>query len=233
MPLDALALALTAALLHALWNLLLAREHDTEAAAAVAVSVAGALDGPAGCPDLARGERGDPVHRDLGNAGAGLRRPPGRRLPPLRAERRLPGGARARAGARADPQRDRRVVVALGRRGRRGPGRCRRRAARPRLQGQPRRSSGRRADRRGHRRLHGRRPLRDPPRERGALSDARAAASGGRLSAVRRAAAVREGVRARDGGDRRRLGRARTCSSCSRCDWPARPRSPPSARRAS
>ena len=39
MPLDALALALTAALLHALWNLLLAREHDTEAAAAVAVSV--------------------------------------------------------------------------------------------------------------------------------------------------------------------------------------------------
>jgi drug/metabolite transporter (DMT)-like permease len=39
MPLDALALALTAALLHALWNLLLARERDTEAAAAVGVSV--------------------------------------------------------------------------------------------------------------------------------------------------------------------------------------------------
>ncbi len=39
MPLDALALALTAALLHALWNLLLAREHDTEAAAAVGVSM--------------------------------------------------------------------------------------------------------------------------------------------------------------------------------------------------
>src|SRR4249919_155184 len=39
MPLDALALALTAAALHALWNLLLARERDTEAAAAVAVSV--------------------------------------------------------------------------------------------------------------------------------------------------------------------------------------------------
>jgi drug/metabolite transporter (DMT)-like permease len=38
MPLDALALALTAALLHALWNLLLAREQDTEAAAAVGIS---------------------------------------------------------------------------------------------------------------------------------------------------------------------------------------------------
>lgn len=37
MPLDALALALGAAALHALWNLLLAREEDTEAAGAVAV----------------------------------------------------------------------------------------------------------------------------------------------------------------------------------------------------
>jgi drug/metabolite transporter (DMT)-like permease len=38
MPADALALALGAAVLHALWNLLLARERDTEAATAVAVS---------------------------------------------------------------------------------------------------------------------------------------------------------------------------------------------------
>jgi drug/metabolite transporter (DMT)-like permease len=37
MPLDALALALGAAALHALWNLFLARERDTEAAAAVAL----------------------------------------------------------------------------------------------------------------------------------------------------------------------------------------------------
>jgi drug/metabolite transporter (DMT)-like permease len=37
MPLDALALALGAAALHALWNLLLARERDTEAASAVAL----------------------------------------------------------------------------------------------------------------------------------------------------------------------------------------------------
>jgi len=37
MPLDALALALGAAGLHALWNLLLARETDTEAASAVAL----------------------------------------------------------------------------------------------------------------------------------------------------------------------------------------------------
>lgn len=37
MPLDALALALGAAVLHALWNLLLARELDTEAATAVAL----------------------------------------------------------------------------------------------------------------------------------------------------------------------------------------------------
>src|ERR1043166_7484443 len=37
MPADALALALGAAVLHALWNLLLARERDTEAATAVAV----------------------------------------------------------------------------------------------------------------------------------------------------------------------------------------------------
>ena len=39
MPLDALALALGAAALHALWNLLLARERDTEAATAVALLV--------------------------------------------------------------------------------------------------------------------------------------------------------------------------------------------------
>jgi drug/metabolite transporter (DMT)-like permease len=39
MPADALALALGAAALHALWNLLLARESDTEAATAVAVAV--------------------------------------------------------------------------------------------------------------------------------------------------------------------------------------------------
>src|SRR5919204_6741238 len=38
MPADALALALGAAALHALWNLLLAREADTEAATAVAVA---------------------------------------------------------------------------------------------------------------------------------------------------------------------------------------------------
>ncbi len=38
MPLDALALALGAAGLHALWNLLLARERDTEAATAVALA---------------------------------------------------------------------------------------------------------------------------------------------------------------------------------------------------
>jgi drug/metabolite transporter (DMT)-like permease len=38
MPVDALALALGAAALHALWNLLLAREQDTEAATAVAVA---------------------------------------------------------------------------------------------------------------------------------------------------------------------------------------------------
>jgi drug/metabolite transporter (DMT)-like permease len=37
MPLDALALALGAAVLHALWNLLLARERDTEAATGVAL----------------------------------------------------------------------------------------------------------------------------------------------------------------------------------------------------
>jgi drug/metabolite transporter (DMT)-like permease len=39
MPLDALALALGAAALHALWNLLLARERDTEGASAVALLV--------------------------------------------------------------------------------------------------------------------------------------------------------------------------------------------------
>src|SRR5436190_4297533 len=38
MPVDALALALGAAALHAFWNLLLARETDTEAATAVAVA---------------------------------------------------------------------------------------------------------------------------------------------------------------------------------------------------
>src|SRR5881396_2762699 len=38
MPVDALALALGAAALHAFWNLLLAREADTEAATAVAIA---------------------------------------------------------------------------------------------------------------------------------------------------------------------------------------------------
>ena len=40
MPLDALALALGSALLHALWNLILGRERDPEAAAAIALVVA-------------------------------------------------------------------------------------------------------------------------------------------------------------------------------------------------
>src|SRR3989442_9534248 len=40
MPVAALVLALTAAFVHALWNLLLARAHDTEAATAVALVVA-------------------------------------------------------------------------------------------------------------------------------------------------------------------------------------------------
>src|SRR5438067_850327 len=40
MPVTALVLALTAAFVHALWNLLLARARDTEAATAVALLVA-------------------------------------------------------------------------------------------------------------------------------------------------------------------------------------------------
>ena len=40
MPADALALALTAAVLHALWNLLLARSRDPEAASAVSLLIA-------------------------------------------------------------------------------------------------------------------------------------------------------------------------------------------------
>ena len=48
MPLDALGLALGAAVLHAFWNLLLARERDTQAATAVAlVSLAAVLALPA------------------------------------------------------------------------------------------------------------------------------------------------------------------------------------------
>jgi drug/metabolite transporter (DMT)-like permease len=48
MPLDALALALGAAALHALWNLLLAREQDTQAASAVALlALVGTLALPA------------------------------------------------------------------------------------------------------------------------------------------------------------------------------------------
>ena len=43
MPLDALGLALGAAALHALWNLLLARERDTEGATAVALVVPPAM----------------------------------------------------------------------------------------------------------------------------------------------------------------------------------------------
>ena len=39
MPASALALALLAAVLHAVWNLLLARERDTQAATAVALVV--------------------------------------------------------------------------------------------------------------------------------------------------------------------------------------------------
>src|SRR5215210_1933368 len=47
MPLSALSLALAAAFLHALWNLLLARARDTQAATAVALLVAVAAFAPA------------------------------------------------------------------------------------------------------------------------------------------------------------------------------------------
>ena len=70
MPLDALALALGAAALHALWNLLLARERDTEAATAVALlALVGVLALPAALTWRVEARR-RPVHRRLGRARA-------------------------------------------------------------------------------------------------------------------------------------------------------------------
>ena len=46
MPLSALALALAAAFVHALWNVLLARARDPEAATAVALLVAEVVFAP-------------------------------------------------------------------------------------------------------------------------------------------------------------------------------------------
>src|ERR671934_122598 len=67
MPADALALALGAAALHALWNLLLARESDTEAATAVAVaSLVGVLAVAAGVMLVRGGLRGS-----IGGLGVG------------------------------------------------------------------------------------------------------------------------------------------------------------------
>ena len=184
MPLDALALALGAAALHALWNLLLARERDTEAASAVALlALVVVLSLPAA---LTWRVEGDAVPFIVGSAALELayvallatayRRyelslvyPVARGLAPVLALLLVVAAGGARPSA-----------LGVARRARRGG----RRAARARrAQGRPRRLRVRDRDRRRDRRLHRGRPLRDPPRRRRAVPAARDARAGARLLA--------------------------------------------------
>ena len=113
MPLDALALALGAAGLHALWNLLLARERDTEAATAVAlVALVAVLVLPAALTWRVDADAIQPEHAspDLRQGGLdrrprrderfGQRRPLGARRPKLAA---IPRAAPARAAPNSGP----------------------------------------------------------------------------------------------------------------------------------
>ena len=234
MPLDALALALGAAGLHALWNLLLARERDTEAATAVALlALVVVLALPAA---LTWRVESAAVPFIVGSAAlelayvallaAAYRRyelslvyPVARGLAPV-----LALADRGRGGRRE----------ALGARRRRGAGRGGRRAARARRAEAT--SAGSSSGSSIAAAIAGytvRRPLRDPARGRGAVPVARDARAGARLPAAVGRRRVRAAVVAGDGRDRRRVGGARTCSCCSPSGWRARRPSPPCGRRAS
>ncbi len=79
-PTAALVLALAAAALHALWNLLLARARDVQAATAAAFAIGVALYVPIAAGPLGRQLRGDSVHRDLRGLRARVSHPARRRL---------------------------------------------------------------------------------------------------------------------------------------------------------
>ena len=93
---------------HALWNLLLARARDPEAATAVALVLAALVFAPVAA-SRGTSRPGRALRRGLGRARARLLRPPRGGVRALGAEPRLPAGARPRSGARA-----RIAVAALG-----------------------------------------------------------------------------------------------------------------------
>ncbi|MGH3029720.1 MAG: EamA family transporter [Gaiellaceae bacterium] len=123
------------------------------------------------------------VRRRLGRPGARVLRAPRRRLPAGGALRRLPGGARARAGARARRRHRSARRGLLGGAGGRGVPHRRRRLARARLWPAPRLAGRllRRRHRCLHRRLHARRRPWHRVRERDLLPRAHHALPGGRL----------------------------------------------------
>ena len=96
-----------AAVLHAVWNLLLARAPDTDAATAAALAIGvGALRGP-GAAAVGRRRLRLAVHRRLGGVRARLRDHAGGGAAARRPQRRLPAGARLGPRARARGQRGR------------------------------------------------------------------------------------------------------------------------------
>ena len=184
MPLDAFVLALGSAFLHALWNLILGRERDPEAATAVALVHVGRAVRAGRALALRRGRRCVAVRRGHLDAPAGVLRHTRGGVPPRRRLGRLSdregSRTRPRAGRRSHRARHR-GEPATGRRRlpRRGRG-----PARPR----PRERSRRRTGRRGrvrrcrrivHRRVHARRQARHRARLAGRLPRARDAPGGG------------------------------------------------------
>ena len=239
MTTTALLLALAAAVVHAVWNVLLARARDPQAATAVALLTAEVVFAVPALPRVAHGLGRLAVHHRERRASARLLRAPRDRIPAAAAVRGLSGLAGGRAGARARDRHRRARSRDLGRPGARGLPRRSRDPARPRPAPTRRRRRRVRArDRVRDRDVHARRQARRHACRRAVLPrdlDARAGAPLRRRTsrAPRGCRALRAEV-SRSTHRRRRSPRSvRTAWCCSRCSGPRRRPSPPCARRAS
>ena len=94
MPLSAFVLVLGAAVLHALWNVLLARSADVAAATTVALGLSVVLFAPLAVATWDVAGRRGPVDRDVGGPRDRVLRVVDDRLQPLGSQPRLPGRAR-------------------------------------------------------------------------------------------------------------------------------------------
>ena len=239
MPAAALALTLTAALLHAFWNLLMARAKDPEAASAVALLVALIAYAPVAALTWRLDGQVGPLSRRDRVPPARVRRLPRCCLPACRALARVSDRAGNRAGARAprrsDRARDRHLGAA-------GGGRVPRRRRRPARAGTPQglRSRGCRARARHrvlHRLLHPRGQVRDPLRgavrlPRALHADFRTGVLGGSRAATRLEQPARR-ARPGDNCDRAWPPSPPTASSWPRFNAPQRLRWPQCGRPAS